>query len=137
MYSFSSLFTPLSDHSVALRTSTPVSLFTGSPSFRPIREAKEEVEQSVQRMLCFSPFKRDVIFCCHYCECPKKRIQDESLMMMMIMTTNPVSAGRLQCFLFICCSTQSKVVFVQLSHLIYFKDSVNASALMMSLRLLK
>ena len=47
----------------------------------------------------FSPF-RDILKSAAIIVTVLRRIEDESLMMMMIMTMDPVSAGRLQCFPF-------------------------------------
>ena len=62
-----------------------------------------------------------------------KRIQRESLMMMLV-TMNSVSAGGLQWFLFYLLFSVLQNIFVQWSHQIDFKDALtgNMSALMMS-----
>lgn len=67
--------------------------------FRPVRGLTEEVVQSVKNWWCSSPFVA-VLNSAAIVLNVLIRTQDESLMMMMmIMTINPVSAGRLQCFL--------------------------------------
>lgn len=96
MWSFPCL-PPLSDHSVSLHTTTPECSLK-SLIYRQIQGDKEEVVQSVQSWWHFSPFI-EILNSAAIIVNVLKRIPDE-LLMMMIMTMNPVSAGRLQCFLF-------------------------------------